>query len=69
MAHRDPFAERFNRLQERKRDEQRDEQTTEAAPAAQPAQSDRVAGRNDPCPCGSGRKYKKCCGKAGGVAR
>jgi hypothetical protein len=21
-------------------------------------------GRNDPCPCGSGRKWKKCCGKA-----
>jgi uncharacterized protein YecA (UPF0149 family) len=21
-------------------------------------------GRNDPCPCGSGRKYKKCCGAA-----
>ena len=20
-------------------------------------------GRNDPCPCGSGQKYKKCCGK------
>ena len=20
------------------------------------------AGRNDPCPCGSGKKYKKCCG-------
>ena len=20
-------------------------------------------GRNDPCPCGSGLKYKKCCGK------
>ncbi len=20
-------------------------------------------GRNDPCPCGSGKKYKKCCGK------
>ncbi|MCU0724697.1 MAG: SEC-C domain-containing protein [Planctomycetes bacterium] len=20
-------------------------------------------GRNDPCPCGSGRKYKKCCGR------
>ena len=19
--------------------------------------------RNDPCPCGSGKKYKKCCGK------
>ncbi len=24
--------------------------------------SDKV-GRNDPCPCGSGKKYKKCCGK------
>jgi uncharacterized protein len=22
------------------------------------------AARNDPCPCGSGLKYKKCCGKA-----
>jgi len=21
------------------------------------------AGRNDPCPCGSGRKYKQCCDK------
>ena len=20
-------------------------------------------GRNDPCPCGSGKKYKKCCGE------
>jgi hypothetical protein len=27
-------------------------------------QSPRV-GRNDPCPCGSGRKYKHCCGKRG----
>ena len=24
---------------------------------------DRKIGRNDPCPCGSGKKYKKCCGK------
>ena len=22
----------------------------------------RVVGRNDPCPCGSGRKFKQCCG-------
>ena len=29
-----------------------------AAPAAAKAK----AGRNDPCPCGSGKKYKKCCG-------
>ncbi|MFM8704805.1 MAG: SEC-C metal-binding domain-containing protein, partial [Planctomycetia bacterium] len=25
-------------------------------------------GRNDPCPCGSGRKFKNCCGKSSGVA-
>ena len=25
------------------------------------AQVSREAGRNDPCPCGSGKKYKKCC--------
>jgi hypothetical protein len=24
-------------------------------------------GRNEPCPCGSGKKYKKCCGKAGSL--
>lgn len=24
----------------------------------------RKVGRNEPCPCGSGKKYKKCCGKA-----
>lgn len=24
--------------------------------------SDEKIGRNDPCPCGSGKKYKKCCG-------
>lgn len=26
-----------------------------------------VADRNDPCPCGSGKKYKKCCGDGGSV--
>lgn len=26
------------------------------------AHSEKI-GRNDPCPCGSGKKYKKCCGK------
>jgi len=26
-----------------------------------PRQSEKI-GRNDPCPCGSGKKYKKCCG-------
>ncbi len=27
------------------------------------AKSQKTVGRNDPCPCGSGLKYKKCCGK------
>ena len=30
--------------------------------AAQTSETKKV-GRNDPCPCGSGKKYKKCCGK------
>ncbi len=28
----------------------------------QPVLAQKRAGRNDPCPCGSGKKYKKCCG-------
>jgi len=27
----------------------------------QPVKSEKI-GRNDPCPCGSGKKFKKCCG-------
>ena len=29
---------------------------------AQPKKNPPKVGRNDPCPCGSGKKYKKCCG-------
>ncbi|RMF48033.1 MAG: preprotein translocase subunit SecA, partial [Deltaproteobacteria bacterium] len=29
----------------------------------QPAVNPEKIGRNDPCPCGSGKKYKKCCGQ------
>lgn len=32
-------------------------------PKAQPIRAKQKVGRNDPCPCGSGKKYKKCCGK------
>lgn len=31
-------------------------------PKAQPVVKEEKVGRNDPCPCGSGKKYKKCCG-------
>jgi preprotein translocase subunit SecA len=34
----------------------------DTAKAPQTAASKKT-GRNDPCPCGSGKKYKKCCGK------
>jgi preprotein translocase subunit SecA len=33
----------------------------ESARPKQPVLSQKKAGRNDPCPCGSGKKYKKCC--------
>ncbi|MDE6000961.1 MAG: SEC-C domain-containing protein, partial [Clostridia bacterium] len=29
----------------------------------QPKVAAKKVGRNDPCPCGSGKKYKNCCGK------
>jgi preprotein translocase subunit SecA len=29
-----------------------------------PAQKEKTVGRNAPCPCGSGKKYKNCCGKS-----
>jgi preprotein translocase subunit SecA len=32
-------------------------------PKGTPVRADMKVGRNDPCPCGSGKKYKKCCGK------
>ncbi|MCG9478740.1 MAG: preprotein translocase subunit SecA [Actinomycetia bacterium] len=32
-------------------------------PSREPAGSKEKVGRNDPCPCGSGKKYKKCCGR------
>ncbi|MFS0821436.1 SEC-C metal-binding domain-containing protein [Bacillus sp. 1P02SD] len=36
-------------------------QNTMMEPA--PVRNENKVGRNDPCPCGSGKKYKKCCGK------
>ena len=39
-------------------------QAGRAAFQSAPARPAAPAGRNDPCPCGSGKKYKKCCGRA-----
>ena len=35
----------------------------EAQSKARPVRTGPKVGRNDPCPCGSGKKYKQCCGK------
>ncbi|MDL2237749.1 SEC-C domain-containing protein [Christensenellaceae bacterium OttesenSCG-928-K19] len=40
--------------------ERREEITREWRQSKQ-AVSEKTVGRNDPCPCGSGKKYKKCC--------
>ncbi len=34
-----------------------------AVPPKQVVRTGPKVGRNDPCPCGSGKKYKKCCGR------
>ena len=35
-----------------------------SAATSTPRQRTPKVGRNDPCPCGSGKKYKRCCGGA-----
>ena len=35
----------------------------EDTPKRKPVKAEKKIGRNDPCPCGSGKKYKNCCGK------
>jgi hypothetical protein len=36
---------------------------SDKAPAAPPVARKHRVGRNEPCPCGSGKKFKKCCGR------
>jgi preprotein translocase subunit SecA len=38
-------------------------EANEAIAKAKPIRTGPKVGRNDPCPCGSGKKYKHCCGK------
>ena len=44
-------------------DEAMADEEMEEAPRATPVRAGPKVGRNDPCPCGSGKKYKKCCGR------
>jgi len=49
-------------------DEQQAEEGAEAAPVRQVRRERPKVGRNDPCHCGSGKKYKKCHGREGSTA-
>ena len=51
-----PFVDQLSALWRRKSIQRQRLPVTDKA-----AQATTKAGRNDPCPCGSGRKYKKCC--------
>ena len=58
--------ERYRKRQQREKDHRTqvpgaDEEPL--PPPVEPIHSDAKPKRNDPCPCGSGKKYKQCCGK------
>jgi preprotein translocase subunit SecA len=38
-------------------------EAAQALEKSKPVRTGPKVGRNDPCPCGSGKKYKQCCGK------
>lgn len=72
---RDPIEERYGKRQDQhmldelarrarsKEDVEAEQELVKKTEKVKPLHSDRAPGRNDPCPCGSGKKYKKCCGK------
>jgi len=60
----DEIEERFQRRKRRELEEARMAGAGDFQPVQQVVRSGSKVGRNDPCPCGSGKKYKKCCGLA-----
>ncbi len=65
MSENNQFERRFFRkLDEKKRVteiQSEDDAPLPDTPVEQ-VRAEQTAGRNDPCPCGSRKKYKKCCG-------
>lgn len=55
--------ERFGELAEMVRARRAEEDRARRRELVRARGLDATVGRNDPCPCGSGKKYKKCCGK------
>jgi preprotein translocase subunit SecA len=58
----DELEEAFLRRKKRELEQARMAGGGDAAPVQQVVRSQEKVGRNDPCPCGSGKKYKKCHG-------
>jgi preprotein translocase subunit SecA len=56
------FARQMERKQERQQKELQYQTGPAQAEAPKPVRTGAKVGRNDPCPCGSGKKYKKCHG-------
>ena len=75
MMAKDPIGDRFGkRLDDTKRkdaaqrtrtseDIESEEELIANTPKVEPIKSEGQTKRNDPCPCGSGKKFKKCCGR------
>ena len=58
----DDLEEAFQRRKKRELEQARMAGAGDAQTVQQVVRSGDKVGRNDPCPCGSGKKYKKCCG-------
>jgi preprotein translocase subunit SecA len=58
----DDLEEAFQRKKRRELEQARMAGAGDRQPVQQVVRSGAKIGRNDPCPCGSGKKYKKCCG-------
>ncbi len=67
MPEHDQFEKRFQRQREEKERYRKalpKDDEPPLPPPVEPIQNEKAPpGRNDPCPCGSGRKYKQCCAK------
>jgi len=61
----DELEESFQRKKRRELEQARMAGSGEAQTVQQVVRGTAKVGRNDPCPCGSGKKYKKCCGAQG----
>ena len=61
----DEMEEAFQRRKRRELEQARMAGAGDAQQIQQVVRGQAKVGRNDPCPCGSGKKYKKCCGAGG----